>query len=567
MLQEVVKMFNKNLYSKAPYEKFIKAAKKDYREAACTLEYEMLLSNKINDTMIVRCLYCYNIIEDYDAIRNILYSVEDLSKNYYVYICKAIIMKLDGLNNNCIIQYIENCKKMLKFNIEDFYFQVVMFYNKYISNEYALKELNEILTKNILSKAFNAVYEIFSEDRESICKKLIKEDTIIRIRAMLEYARISVDNNNIKIAQDCLQYLKNTELYGTLLYNEIQIKIYDKLDNFIDIYRICKKKSLQDITGNVQIMNNYINSLYNLGLSDIIVDIYEFLKKDMQKFLNIFKKYYLFYETIYAFADNIKLLSNREFTNLSKIHYNLEIKKNSSDKKLYIFVSHNEKNIAYKNRLKGTSLFLSDNYYSWYNFYPEYIINYIYDNFSNYDLFHFIGASRGGYGSLLLGYLLSYVIDKKIYISAFSPQTKVYPYNDEVYNVSDVYKHYMLRCRYNFFNNFALAYGDLRNLYKNHRKNLHAYIFTGDKMQADYKEAMYIKDMINIINFNNCSSHYTLLLAYRDQEYFESKILNGANDYNYKDLYDYKKSMSYDFYDMIDAVENQEIYKFNICEQ
>lgn len=233
--------------------------------------------------------------------------------------------------------------------------------------------------------------------------------------------------------------------------------------------------------------NNLIYALLNLCGKETIVD----------------KSAYVIFSDIWAKNFEVINRYNKQIAEIQKVdifsqnppplppnNFEAELRwEDANDKdKLLVICSHKNKHAFYKYKFDFNTLFLCDKSNSYFTLYAGRLTDYIKYLIITKSIRKvcFLGCSKGGFGAILLAGLLSkYCQNVEVRFCSFSPQTLIYPFNDNLYFPS--YKNLITNSESNKNLKICLAqYGDLSKHIKN--RNLIGHIFYSEFNDPDHKE-------------------------------------------------------------------------------
>lgn len=553
---------NKKLYSTEPYNTWIKEARKDFDTARKSLEYELLMSNKATLVNCIRILFCCRQLKNYQVLDENLAMMGNFCADPYFISSTLLNMIINKTEEEKILEYItQSIKATTNSNSELLYTSLIDVCLETNKIKIAYKLINEA-SKFIPSVTlFNLLYK-HNQDKRACIKTLLdsSEQSLENIRehACIEYITLCRQNANYFEALNALQ--KHSSCFKDKnLAEGLRAALYTDTSKHYDAYKIYKNLPENIYTEHSDIFYTYTYTLHKLDQAERLHQLYSSypnLLKEKSKTVLLFLDFF--------YSQYIQTPDTQNFSNLLSLSnrlYKFEYKENTPNQDiLYVFLSYNAQFMCYKNKLKENILFVSSNYFSWYTLSPLIIINTIKKYITSKTKIFFIGSSQSGFGSLLLGSLMGQTCNNEIFILSFSPQTSIFPFSENVTQVSKAYlEFYDNVSNFRFCHDSAVAYGNINRFFLKKKENINAFIYVGEKMIYDMNEASAIK------NFNTChicampdfSMHNTLMFFYRDQEFFKNKIesLNkNSEEYNFYNRYNaYKSKYNYSLEDIISA--------------
>ncbi len=240
--------------------------------------------------------------------------------------------------------------------------------------------------------------------------------------------------------------------------------------------------------------NNLIYALINLCTDNLPPPLYTIFSDiwaknfELQSKINAKPKV----ETVTIKAEKVEVKPPRNFKT------ELRCGQNHDQEKLLVVCSHKDSFAFYKYDFGFNTLFISDSQNTYFTLYAGRLTDYIKSIVLQKGIKKvcFLGCSKGGFAAILLASLLSkYCPEIEVRFASFSPQTRIYPKNENLYFPS--YAQLLSRSESDAAIKTCMQqYGDLPGLLN--RKNLQGDIYYSEFNEPDYIEQHRIKS-VNVI--------------------------------------------------------------------
>ncbi|RZK48071.1 MAG: hypothetical protein EOO99_11525 [Pedobacter sp.] len=236
------------------------------------------------------------------------------------------------------------------------------------------------------------------------------------------------------------------------------------------------------------------------------------------------------------------LLGEKIFPNvIDTFNFLYEYKENSNSLSVVLSPIKN-KFILRGYDFKTNKLFVSEKFIAYYTYNHENLINYLVDLISknNYHSVNLTGSSKGSFGAIILGISLSKKLKLlkilcKVRVVAFSPQTEIYPLNNNIIGLPSYKNLIKFAKNYNSIDWGLKTYGLIRKILDDIDKNfLSIFVIYGENHFHDKVEAQRLScsSLIKLLPIPSYSFHTSIVLYTKKGEQLSKTLTNKIHTSN-----------------------------------